>query len=344
MPGVTGGWLPVTDTAASGVRPTARSALRALNAKSVLPVLTLFYLVMVGAFSLANPIFISVGNIGSIILNLGIPGIVAIGLTFVVLSGHIDLSVGSIFAFSAYITGILIEEGSGVPIPVGVAIGVLTGAAVGALNGFVVTVLGVNSIITTLGTMAIFRGLAQILGSNTYLTRIENEALLFLGRGYLFDYIPVTFVYVVALLIICSLVLGFTRYGRHVYATGASEMVARLYGVATRKIQFSTFVISGLFSAVGGILLMSQLARASYTAGEDLTFKALTVVILGGISLSGGRGAMIGVLVAIFIVGSIANGLSVVHVPINARDAFTGLVLIGAIVFDSIRNRNLAEA
>ena len=268
MPGVTGGRLQVTDTSASGVRPAARSALRLLNAKSVLPVLTLFYVVMIAAFSLVNPIFISVQNIGSIILNLGIPGIVAIGLTFVVLSGHVDLSVGSIFAFSAYVTGILIQEGSGVPIPVGIAMGLLTGAAVGALNGFVVTVLGVNSIITTLGTMAVFRGLAQILGSNTYLTRIENEALLFLGRGYLFDYIPVTFAYMVALLAICSLILGFTRYGRHVYATGASEMVARLYGVATGKIQFSTFVISGLFSAVGGILLMSQLARASYTAGR----------------------------------------------------------------------------
>ena len=342
MPGVTDAKLQVTNSSASKSRTTPRSVLRLLSSKSVLPVLTLFYVVMIAAFSLANPIFISVQNIGSVILNLGIPGIVAIGLTFVVLAGHVDLSVGSIFAFSAYIAGILIEENTGVPIPLGIAIGVLTGAAVGALNGFVVTVLGVNSIITTLGTMAIFRGLAQLLGSNTHLTRIENEALLFLGRGYLFDYIPVTFAYLVALLAICSLVLGFTKYGRHVYATGASEMVSRLYGVATKKIQFSTFVISGLFAAGGGVLLMSQLARASYTAGEDLTFKALTVVILGGISLSGGRGAMIGVLVAIFIVGSIANGLSVVHVPINARDAFTGLVLIGAIIFDSIRNRNLA--
>ncbi len=311
-----------------------------LDLKSIIPILIIFYIVMIAVFSLVNPIFISFGNIRSIILNLGIPGIVAIGLTFVILTGNVDLSVGSIFVFSAMIAGTLIGENVGIPIPLGIIIGILVGAAIGAINGFFVTVVGVNSIITTLGTLAIFRGFSQILGIYAYSSRINNEALLYAGRGYLFGYIPITFIYMIVLLFIFYLVLRFTKFGKDIYTTGANEMVARLYGVATKKVKFLTFVISGTFSAIAGILLMTQLARATYDAGVGLEFEVLTIVILGGVSLLGGRGTLMGVLVAIFIVGSISNGLAVIDISLNARNAFTGLILIGAIIFDSVRNKN----
>jgi len=314
--------------------------LNILGFKSIVPILLLFYLLMILIFSLINPIFISFGNIRSIILNLGIPGIVAIGLSFVVLTGNIDLSVGSIFVFSAVVTGTLIGQNVGMPIPLGIIIGVIVGACIGAINGFFVTIVGVNSIITTLGTLAIFRGLSQIIGKFAYRSRINNEVLLYMGRGYLFDYVPITFVYMIILLIVFYLVLRFTKFGKDIHSTGANEMVARLYGVATRRVKFLAFVISGIFSAIAGILLMSQLARATYDAGVGLEFEVLTIVILGGISLLGGRGTLMGVLVAIFIVGSISNGLAVIDIPLNARNALTGIILIGAIIFDSIRNRN----
>jgi ribose transport system permease protein len=307
------------------------------NRNSIAPTLVLIYIMMIIIFSSLNPLFISLSNIKSILSNVAILGIMSVGLSFVMLTGNFDVSVGSILGISAVVVAKLFNVGVDIPIPVIILAGVLTGAMVGALNGFIVTVIGINSVITTLGTLAIFRGLAYLYATEPSL--IANEFFVRIGRGYLSNTIPLSFLYMILIITIMYLILRFTVFGRDVYQVGSNQSAARLAGLNVKKTQFLTFVISGITAGIGGILMASQLAFAQGEFGVGAEFKVLTICVLGGISLAGGRGTLVGVLVAIFILGSISNGLALIRVPVDWREAFQGIILITAILIDSIRVR-----
>jgi len=211
------------------------------------------------------------------------------------------------------------------------------GAAIGALNGFLVSYVGINSIITTLGTLAVFRGLAYLYATET--ARIYYKPFISMGRGYIFTHIPNTFLYFMVILIFTYLALRFTKFGRNIYQVGANKDAARLAGISVNKTTFLTFIISGVTAAAGGILMSSQLAFAQGEFGLGFEFRILTICVLAGISLAGGRGTLVGVLVATLILGSISNGLALADVPIEWREAFQGMILILAILIDSIRVR-----
>lgn len=306
------------------------------NKNSVTPTLILVYIAMIIFFTSLNPLFVSRQNIIGIVSNLGISGIIAIGLTFVILTGNFDLSVGSILGVASVVCAKLFNlQGVTLPIPIIILIAIIIGAIIGAINGFLVTVVGINSIITTLGTLAIFRGLAYLYATEASL--IYNDKFIFIGRGYLFKYIPLTFIYMVLLLVILYLVLRFTRFGRNIYFIGSSSYSSKLAGINIKRNVFTAFIICGITAAIGGILMASQLAFGQGVFGIGFEFKVLTICVLGGISLAGGRGTLIGILVATFILGSISNGLALINVPINWREAFQGMILIIAILVDSIR-------
>jgi len=293
---------------------------------------------MLIVFSLINPLFISVANIKSILANMTISGIMAVGLTTVVLTGNFDISVGSILGVSAIVCAKLYNiENTFIPLPLVILAGIAAGAAIGAINGFLVSVVGINSIISTLGTLAVFRGLAYLYGTET--AQIYHKPYVFMGRGYIFKDIPLTLVYFIVILIIMYLILRFTVFGRNIYQLGANSQAARLAGVSIKKTTFLTFVISGMTAGIGGILMSSQLSFAQGEFGLGYEFKILTICVLAGISLAGGRGTLVGVLVATLILGSISNGLALSKVPIEWRDAFEGLILIVAIMVDSVRVR-----
>jgi ribose transport system permease protein len=254
------------------------------------------------------------------------------------LTGNFDISVGSTLGMAAIVCAKLYNiAGVTIPLPVVILAGLAVGAAIGALNGFLVTVVGINSIITTLGTLAVFRGLAYIFQNES--ARIYYKPYIFMGRGYVFQHIPLTFLYFLIIIIIVYLVLRFTKFGRNIYQVGANANTARLAGVKVGRTQFYTFIICGVTASIGGILMSSQLSFAQGEFGLGFEFKILTICVLGGISLAGGRGTLVGVFVATLILGSISNGLALADVQIEWRDAFQGIILILAILIDSIRVR-----
>jgi len=312
--------------------------INVFNKNSMTPTLIVVYALMIILFFSINPLYVSIANIKSIFANLTIAGIMAIGLTTVILAGNFDLSVGSVLGVSAIVCAKLYNiEGIAIPLPVVILAAIAVGVVIGALNGFLVSFVGINSIITTLGTLAIFRGLAYIYATET--ARIYYKPFIFMGRGYVAEFIPITFIYFIAILVLVYLALRFTRFGRNIYQVGANNTAARLAGISVRKTAFYTFIISGVTSAIGGMIMASQLAFAQGEFGLGYEFRVLTICVLAGISLAGGRGTLVGVLVATLILGSISNGLALADVPIDWRDAFQGIILIAAILIDSIRVR-----
>jgi ribose transport system permease protein len=314
------------------------NSINVFNKNSMTPTLILVYAAMILLFTLLNPLYVSLANIKSIFANLTISGIMAVGLTTVILTGNFDISIGSILGMAAIVCAKLYNiEGASIPMIVIILAALAVGAAIGALNGFLVSYVGINSIITTLGTLAVFRGLAYIYATET--ARIYYKPFISVGRGYIFTHIPNTFVYFMVVLVFMYLALRFTKFGRNIYQVGANKDAARLAGISVSKTTFMTFVISGITAAAGGILMSSQLAFAQGEFGLGFEFRILTICVLAGISLAGGRGTLVGVLVATLILGSISNGLALADVPIEWREAFQGMILIIAILIDSVRVR-----
>lgn len=306
------------------------------NKNSMTPTLILVYVLMVLFFSLLNPLYVSLANIRTILAYLSLSGIMAVGLTLVMLTGNFDISIGSILGVSAIVCAKLYNiPGVYIPLPLVILIGILVGAAIGALNGFLVSYVGINSIITTLGTLAVFRGLAYLYATET--ARIYYRPYIMIGRGYLFGTIPLTLVYFLVIIVIIHVMLRFTKLGRNIYQVGANQDAARLAGVSVKKTTFFTFVVCGATSGIAGIIMSSQLAFAQGEFGLGYEFRILTICVLAGISLAGGRGGLAGVFVATLILGSISNGLALVGIPIEWREAFQGTILIIAILIDSIR-------
>ncbi|MCL5072777.1 MAG: ABC transporter permease [Actinobacteria bacterium] len=305
---------------------------------SISPSLLIVLIVMFVIFGSINRDFFSFQNFKGIIASLSVTGVMSVGLAFVVLTGNFDVSIGSILGFSAVVMGKLFNvNGGNIPIPVIIIVGLLVGAAVGALNGFLVTFVGINSVITTLGTLAVFRGLSFLYANDPSL--IDNKTYVALGRGFIAKAIPYTFIYLLVVFVVAYLVLRFTKFGRDIYQVGSNPSAARLAGLSTKKMQFWSFVIAGVTSAMAAVIMTSQAAFAQGEFGLGFEFTILTIVVLGGISLTGGRGTLVGVAVALLIINSISNGLTMMSVPVNWREAFNGIILIAAILIDSIRVR-----
>ncbi len=300
--------------------------------------------IMIGAFTLLNPIFLSVGNVKSILTMAAAIGIMAVGLTPVILTGNFDFSIGSTLGITIVLVAQLINTevfGTRLPLTVSLLAGVLLGAAIGAVNGFLVTKVGINSIIVTLGTLSILRGA-------TYWINIDNIPVrhaLFttIGRYFIWNIIPVPFVLWIIILVGIYLFMRFSRHGRNMYAVGANKLAARFSGINVQRTQFLAFVISGMAASIGALIRLAQIGFSDSTYGSGVEFTILVVCVLGGISLMGGRGTLVGVFISTLIVGSISNGLVLAGVEINWREAFIGLILVGAILIDSIINKRIAK-
>jgi ribose transport system permease protein len=310
--------------------------INVFNKNSITPSLIIVYVVMILFFSLINPRFFSIGNFRGILATLSVVGIMSVGLSTVVISGNFDLSIGSTFGLAVVLVAKLFNlKEFALPIPVIILAGLLVGLVIGAINGFFVTKIGINSIITTLATLAIFRGLTFYYSLDNI--SIPKESFLFIGRHFIGGVVPLPFVFFLVVLVFVYIFLRFSRHGRNMYLVGANISTARLAGINVSKTQFLPFIISGVTASLGGVINAAQVGFANATFGEGYEFRILTVCVLGGISLSGGRGTLVGVFVATLIIGSISNGLALIDVPISWRNAFTGIILIAAILIDSIR-------
>jgi ribose transport system permease protein len=296
-------------------------------------------------FSIASPFFLNTENLVNILQNVAVVGIIACPATLLLISGQFDLSVGSAAGFVGMLMAVAaLAPGAGgteVPwsgdmaLPAAFIVAVLGTLLIGAINAFCVTVIGINALITTLGTLAIFRGLTKVLG-NGQTIRIDEFGALGITR---IAGIPVPVYIFAATVVIFWFILRYTVYGRSLFAIGASPTAARLAGIRTKRVIATAFLLSSLCVALAGLIRLSQVGGASTNAGQGVELSVVTAVVLGGASLSGGRGGIGGTVLAVLIVGVLANGLIQLNVPSFWIEVANGLLLLGAVTVDRLRVR-----
>ena len=308
--------------------------------------LTIFLVVLVLFFSFMTPHFFSMNNFYSIIGNIPAMAILCLGLTYVVLVGDLDLSLGSILGITA-ILAVFFFKVMGFPLWLNLLSCVFIGGLFGALNGIIVTKIGINSIITTLGTMALIRGLTYWIAMDVeamQVGRITDPAFLNFGRYYFPEgsrLIPITLVYIVILYGLSYLFLNHTSFGRKIYAVGSNEATARLAGINVKRVKLVCYIIAGALSAFGGLVLVAQLGLGEAYTGQNMILEVVTAVVLGGVLLTGGKGRLMGVIIAVLILGVIRNGMvhleQVTDISFYWREVAKGVILLLAIGLYSVR-------
>lgn len=315
-------------------------SLRTTRGKSLLPReigLPIALIAVLLIFSvLSREYFFTAENFQNVARAVSITGIAAAISTVVLVSGGFDLSIGAVMAMSGMFTAYFLDKGMNM-IPAA-AIGFAAGAVVGAINGTVVVYVGINPIITTIGMQFIARGLAYILGEGRSLVVSAESGFRFFGQAKVIG-ISFSVFLMVAVFVIVWFFMRFTRWGRHVYAVGGNESAAERAGVHTMRLRLGIFILSGLGSAFAGLLLISQAGSAfPYAAlGSELT--VISAVILGGASLQGGRGTVIGTLLGVFLLGFLKNGLNLIGAQPYTQDLAIGLALLLAVSYDEYKRR-----
>jgi erythritol transport system permease protein len=305
-------------------------------------------------FAALSPEFLTTSNLTILVKHVAINAILAIGMTFVVLSGGIDLSVGSVAGLAGMVAGALISQGL-VLESVGqviylnawlvVVVALLAGMAAGAVNGVLVALLSVPPFIATLGTLYVARGAALLLSNGATFPNLggqaalENTGFTWLGAGAILA-VPVPIWTMAAVAVLAAFLAGRTRFGRHVYAVGGNERAALLAGVRVHRVKFAVYVVSGFCAALVGLVVASQLAAAHPATGTTFELNAIAAVVLGGTSLMGGRGTIGGTLVGAFVIGVLADGLILLGVSEFWQMVIKGSVIVLAVVVDQSQKRS----
>lgn len=291
------------------------------------------------AFSLSSPAFLTIDNLINIIRQVSILGIISIGMTMVIVSGEIDLSVGSVYGMCAMIAGVLMT--SGVSIWVSVIIALLAGIGAGIVNGVLVTYLRVPALIVTLGMLNMARGVAFVLTGGMVVTLTKRlvkdpalEDFVFLGRGKLFNLIPSMSIAFIAVIILGYFIYQKNIVGYRMRAVGGNADAARVSGIKVEIIKITAFAITGLLAAFGGIINFAFLNNVQCTMGQGLELDVIAATILGGASLSGGEGTIVGTVIGVFILGVLRNGLVLIGVSPFLQMIIIGAVLIAAVAID----------
>jgi ribose transport system permease protein len=302
----------------------------------VITTLVVFYLAQPGNINR----FLTFDNVGAILTGIAPDGLIAIGMTFVVISGGFDLSVGSTLALGGYVASIALLAGYG-PMTA-VALALLSGAVVGALNGLIITRIKVNPLVTTLGMMTIIRGLVLVETQGDTVTGFPDEFRR-LGEGHLGGIFYPVIIFLV-LLGIADLLLRHSRYLRQVYFVGGNEEAARLSGINVEGVRLMMYLVTGILAALSGVVSAAKTGSASPIVGGGAELRVIAAVVIGGASLAGGQGTMLGTFLGLLLTGVIANGLSFMRVSFYAEGIITGAILIVAVTIDQLnadRARNL---
>ena len=297
------------------------------------PLLALIALVI--AVTVLNPSFLSPSNLLNLLRQVAANGFIAFGMTFVILTGGIDLSVGSTLALSSALTAGLMANGMSSVLAI--LIGLLSGSILGALNGLLIAKGKMAPFIATLATMTIYRGATLVYTNGNPITGLGDSFFFsFLGRGYLFG-IPFPVVLMFVIYFVLFLLLHKTSFGRKTYAIGGNEKAAFVAGVKIDKVKMVIYSISGLMASISGMIITSRLNSAQPTAGQSYEMDAIAAVVLGGTSLSGGRGRLFGTLIGALIIGTLNNGLNLLGVSSFYQQIVKGIVIVIAVLLDRKR-------
>lgn len=294
-----------------------------------IPLIGFFALLVVMGF--LSPAFFTQYNILSVLRQASINGLVAYGMFVVILTAGIDLSVGSTLAVSSMVMAKLIT--SGMNSPLAILIALLIGAGVGLINGLLISKGRLQPMIATLSTMMAFRGVTLYISNGVPVSRLGEGFIGWIGRGSFGGVpLPVYVLFVVA--VIMAFVLKYTVFGKRVYAIGGNIKAASLSGIRVERMIIYVYMISGLLSALAGVILTSRIDSAVPTAGQAYELTAIASVVIGGSSLQGGRGRALGTLVGILIIAVISNGLNLLGTSPYLQQIATGLIIVIAVIFD----------
>jgi ribose transport system permease protein len=298
--------------------------------------LVLVLALVVIAMWISSPYFGDKSNLLTAASVVSILGIMAVSETLVVIAGEIDISIGSVMAFTSVVMGLLVSKG--VNIWLAAIIALVGSAGVGVVNGVITVYFKINSLVTTLGTYSIFLGIAYVL-SNTQTVSITGQGFSVLGSGFVAS-VPVPVFFFVGVWLIGFAIARFTALGRHIYATGDSYDAAVRSGVQPNRIRIGLFIANSLCAGLAGIIVTSELGSAAPQVGDPYLIAVVTAVILGGASLSGGRGRMLGTLLSVAILGVLQNGFALLQFSSYLEDIVLGSLLIFAVLTDQLVRRS----
>lgn len=285
------------------------------------------------ALSLTTPQFLTVQNLTIIVTQVSINALLAFGVTFVIITGGIDLSVGSMVAVTGVVAASFAHPDT-YPVAVPLLTGLLAGLLFGAVNGFIITRSNVPPFIVTLGTMTIGRGLALILSKGRPVSNL-SDSFNFIGGGKVLG-IPTLIIILILMFAVCSVILKKTLIGRYMYAVGGNEQAARASGIDLSRVKMVVYTLCGGLSALAGILLTSRITTGQPNAGTGFELDAIAAAIIGGTSTSGGTGTMTGTLIGALLIGVISNGLDLLNVTSYYQQVVMGIIIIAAVVLDSL--------
>ncbi len=312
----------------------ARLRLGAGQALSRYGIVIAFFALCV-ALSLLNPYFLTPRNIGNVLRQASINGILAIGQTFVILTGGIDLSVGSLLALCGLLGSMIVTGADPGSPAVAILLGVGAGLGLGMVNGLVVAHLRVPAFVATLGMLSVARGLTFISNDGMPVPNLA-PSFLQLGQGVVSG-VPVPVILFAATVLVAWVALRFTTYGRYVYAVGGNERSARTSGVNTRRIVFSVYAVSGALAGLSGMVLAARTTSALPQAGVSYELDAIAAVVIGGTSLTGGVGSPVGTLFGALIIAVISNGLDLMGVSSYYQQVIKGVIIVLAVLLDTSR-------
>ena len=291
--------------------------------------------------SIAEPAFRSVGNLINILQQVTVYAVLALGVNMVIFTGGIDISVGSVVAFTGIVMGKIIVQ-AGMPSFVGIVVALIVGAACGCFNGIMIAKFKLQPMIATLAMMSMARGAAYTLADGQTITGY-SQGFRWIGTANIPGTpIPVQIVFMLLLYILFYYIMKYRKFGRYIYSIGGNEEATRLSGIDVDKWKICAYTISGLCAAIASVILVAKLNSAQSTAGLDYEMDAIASCVIGGTSLLGGSGSVWGTLVGAIIMFVIRNGLNLLNVSSNLQKLVLGIVILLAVLADSLRNRKKA--
>ncbi|MBS1252520.1 MAG: Ribose import permease protein RbsC [Anaerolineales bacterium] len=310
----------------------------------------LIFLIVLGtAFAILEPAFVNPINLFNVLRQVSVYGLLAIGMTFVILTAGIDLSIGSLLALSGLVvaavekgstgllTGAAAGEASGYPLPVAILAAVIVGMAGGGLQGLAITRLRVPPFVVTLGGLSAFRGAALVFSGGQPISAF-SEDFRYWGQGFIGP-VPVPVVIFLSFAVLAYIVLRYTRYGRYIYAVGGNLEAARLSGLNTDRLVASVYVIMGFFAGLSGFVLAARLNSAEQVAGLGYELTVIAGVVIGGTSLFGGEGGIFGTIIGVLLIGVLNNGLTLMNVSSYYQQIIIGIIIVFAVFFDQMIKR-----
>jgi ribose transport system permease protein len=284
---------------------------------------------------IASPVFLTRSNLLAVLIGLSVEAIIAVAMTNLLISGGFDLSVGSVLCFCGMIAGICWK--AGIPAELAILLGILSGMAVGALNGILVAILKIAPFVVTLASLNIFRGIVYGITEGKSISALP-AAFQFLGQRTVFG-IQMPIIFAVTLVLIGDIVLRCFRFFRQNYYIGGNEKAAQLSGINVRNMKIFNYMLTGLFAGFAGVVQAGRLGSAMVTAGQNMEMRVLTAVIIGGASLSGGEGTILGAFLGSVLMALVTNAVNLLGVNVYWQTFIMGLTLLIAVLIDTFGNR-----